>query len=70
MKKKNVIGHMVAQKNAEKGFFRRWGIFPRICCLLLALFIWLLVMNLSESTDPQTELPPGFGGAAIESVSE
>ncbi len=70
MKKKNVIGHMVAQKNTEKGFFRRWGIFPRFCCLLLAILIWLLVMHVNEVAKPDPELPPGFGETPVESVTQ
>ena len=68
MKKKNVIGHMDVQKNSEKGFFRRWNILPRLCCLVLAVLIWLLVMHVSDAKKP--ELPPGFGESTIESITQ
>ena len=68
MKKKNVIGHMTVRKEADKSFFRRWGILPRFFCLLLAILIWLLVTHVNEATKP--ELPPGFGDAAVESVAQ
>ena len=68
MKTKNVIGHMNAQKDAEQGFFRKWRILPRLCCLLLALLIWLLVMHVNGAA--RTELPPGFGETPTESVAQ
>jgi hypothetical protein len=68
MKKKNVIGHMVAEKNAKQGFFYRWGILPRFFCLLLALLIWLLVTHVNHAKKP--ELPPGFGEAQTQSVTQ
>jgi len=49
MKKKNVVGHMVASKNATKGWFRRLNILPRVLCLLIAVAIWLLVVNVMPS---------------------
>ncbi len=54
MKNKNVIGHMVASKNATQGWFRRLNILPRVLCLLAAILIWLLVVNMSPS-DRQEE---------------
>ena len=41
--KKNVIGHMEAQKESVGSWFRRWHILPKFICLLLALLIWLIV---------------------------
>ena len=58
MKKKNVIGHMEASKAHSVGWFRRLGILPRLICLLLALLIWLVVVNVTadgasfDSADP------------------
>jgi len=49
MKKKNVVGHMVASKNATQGWFRRLNILPRVLCLLIAVAIWLLVVNVMPS---------------------
>lgn len=47
MKKKNVIGHMEASKAHSVGWFRRLGILPRLICLLLAILIWLVVVNVT-----------------------
>ncbi len=47
MKKKNVIGHMEASKEHSVGWFRRLGILPRLICLLLAVLIWLVVVNVT-----------------------
>ena len=46
MKKKNVVGHMVASKTASKNWFRRLKLLPRLVCLLVAVVIWLLIVNL------------------------
>lgn len=54
MKKKNVIGHMVASKNASKGWFQRLNILPRALCLLIAIVIWLLVVNVVPSQRSKT----------------
>ena len=47
MKKKTVIGHMEASKEHSVGWFRRLGILPRLICLLLAVLIWLVVVNVT-----------------------
>ena len=44
--KKNVVGHMMAAKEPVAAKLRRWCILPRIICFLLALLIWLTVVNL------------------------
>ena len=49
MKKKNVIGHMTTSRNFSKGWFRKLNLLPRFLCLLLAVIIWLLVVDLVES---------------------
>lgn len=49
MKKKNVIGHMTTSKNFSKGWFRKLNLLPRLLCLLLAVIIWLLVVDLVNS---------------------
>lgn len=50
MKKKNVIGHMEASKDHSVGWFRRLGILPRLLCLLLAILIWLVVVNVTADS--------------------
>jgi hypothetical protein len=60
MKNKNVIGHIVASKNAPQGWFRRLNILPRVLCLLAAILIWLLVVNMTPSDryeEPDVRLP-------------
>ena len=44
--KKNIVGHMMASKEPVAAKLRRWCIFPRILCFLLALLIWLTIVNL------------------------
>ena len=51
MKKKNVIGHMVASKESAKSRFRKLKLLPRLLCLLAAIVIWLLVVDTIESRD-------------------
>ena len=50
MKKKNVIGHMEASKDHSVGWFRRLGILPRLLCLLLAILIWHVVVNVTADS--------------------
>ena len=57
--KKNAIGHMMAPKTTLKGRLRRWDIFYRLLCLLLAMLLWLMIVNAknSKTEDPLVELP-------------
>lgn len=56
--KKNVVGHMIAPKETKKSFWRRLDLFPRILCLLLALLIWLFVVNIyDENQSASTSAP-------------
>ena len=59
--KKNVIGNLIAPKQREKSFFKRWDVLPRILCLVLALIVWLLVVNFqapaaSEQSENSVEI--------------
>lgn len=47
--KKNAIGHMMAPKETVKKRLRRWDILPRLFCLLLAMLLWLLIVNTQAS---------------------
>ncbi|MBR7151434.1 MAG: hypothetical protein IKD02_03720 [Clostridia bacterium] len=47
--KKNAIGHMMAPKETVKKRLRRWDILPRLFCLLLAMLLWLLIVNTQVS---------------------
>lgn len=53
--KKNAIGHMMAPKETVKKRLRRWDILPRLFCLLLAMLLWLLIVN--------TQVPAKEAGA-------
>ena len=56
--KKNIIGHMVAPSETRKGLFDKLDLVPRIICLLLALLIWLFVVNVYEDhQSAQTSAP-------------
>ena len=44
--KKNVVGHMATPKESALSRFRQLNILPRLLCLLLALVIWLIIVNL------------------------
>lgn len=47
--KKNAIGHMMTPKETVKKRLRRWDILPRLLCLLLAMLLWLLIVNTRPS---------------------
>ena len=47
--KKNIVGHMMKPKESAGSFFRSLNILPRMICLLLALVIWLLIVNLNPN---------------------
>ena len=47
--KKNPVGHMMKPKETTGSFFRSLNILPRLICLLLALAIWLLIVNLNPN---------------------
>lgn len=47
--KKNIVGHMMKPKESAGSFLRSLNIIPRVVCLLLALAIWLLIVNLNPS---------------------
>lgn len=51
--KKNVVGDLVAPKKYEKNWFKRFDLLPRLLCVLLALVVWLLVVN-TEHNDQKT----------------
>lgn len=49
--KKNVIGHMMAERETFAAKLRRSRIIPKLICLLLALLIWLAVVNSEREID-------------------
>lgn len=61
--KKNAIGHMMAPKETAKKRLRRWDVFPRILCLLLAMLLWLLIVNTQDTgKDMPAEDPEAVSG--------
>ena len=57
--KKNVVGHMMTPKVSKKTKFKSLGIFSRLLCLLIAIVVWLLVVNIqgegTSNTDEQSK---------------
>ena len=47
MKKRNIVGHMMMPKESAGGWFRRWQILPRLICLIVAVLLWLLIVNVT-----------------------
>lgn len=66
MKKKNVIGHMVVPREHTAGWLRRTHLIPRLICLLLAVVIWLAVVNLTDGAQAQPDSPDPIAGALTE----
>ena len=60
--KKNVVGHMMAPKVSKKTRLKRLNLFSRFLCLLIALVVWLLVVNLQNegAYDPDDQSKPGI----------
>ncbi len=46
--KKNIVGHMTSPRENKKSLLRRLDLLPRFFCLLLALLIWLAVVNVYD----------------------
>lgn len=69
MKKKNVIGHMAVAKSRDHRWHRRIGLIPRLICLLLAILIWLFVVNANDYLE-ENDTPAVPGGAQTETVAE
>ncbi len=49
MKAKNTLGHYNKKKEASENQVRRLRFLPFLICILLAVIIWLLVVNLTNS---------------------
>ncbi len=49
--KKNAILDRIAPKASGKSLWKRLDVFPRLLCLLLALIVWLLVVNTQDFSD-------------------
>ena len=64
MKKKNIVGHMMLPKESAGNALKRWQILPRLLCLLLAVLIWLLVVNV-EGLKAEAAEPSGTVESAV-----
>ncbi len=49
--KKNAILERITPKDSNKSIWKRLDILPRLLCLVLALIVWLLVVNTQDFTD-------------------
>lgn len=49
MKKKKIVGHMMAPEESVVSRVRRWQILPRFWCLILAILLWLVVVNINTA---------------------
>ena len=47
MKKRHIVGHMMVPKESAGGWFRRWQILPRFLCLIVAILLWLLIVDVT-----------------------
>ena len=56
--KKNIVGHMATPKESARSRFRQLNILPRIICLLLALVIWLIIVNLEARNEAHDQSEP------------
>ena len=65
--KKNVVGHMMAAKEPVAAKLRRWCILPRVICLLLAVLIWLAIVNVENARD-DSSVPDN--GESVQSYNE
>ena len=54
--KKNAIGHMTAPKESVGRRIRRWDILPRLLCLLIAIVLWLVIVNVKNSRNDEVEV--------------
>ena len=48
--KKNVIGPILASKEPPKKRIQRWQLPARLLCVVLALVLWLIVINATAPT--------------------
>lgn len=61
--KKNIVGITISQKAPKKSKWKRLDLIPRLLCLLLALIVWLLVVNF-QGEAPRQDL------SALQSVTQ
>jgi hypothetical protein len=55
--KKNIVGHMAVPRAGATGRIKRWGLIPKLICLLLALAVWLLIVNVTKQKTSRPHTP-------------
>lgn len=55
--KKNAIGHMMLPKESADSWLRRSHLLPKLLCLLSAIVIWLVIVNLLPTEPHDTNQP-------------
>ena len=55
--KKNAIGHMMLPKESAASWLRRSHLLPKLLCLLSAIVIWLVIVNLLPTETHDTNQP-------------
>lgn len=66
VKKKNVIGHMAVPREQSASWLRRTHLIPRLICLLLAVVIWLVVVNFADGAQAWSDHSEPVVGAFAE----
>lgn len=54
--KKKIVGHMMMPKENKMTKFKRLDLLPRLLCILIALLVWLLVVNVQDLKKDQDPL--------------
>ena len=67
--KKNVVGHMMAERETLAAKLRRSNIIPKLICLLLALLLWLIVFNVTQEHFDNMEQDKSGADAGTEWVA-
>ena len=55
--KKKVTGHMSAPKKSFGAKLKHWRILPKLICIVMALFLWLLITNLQNAQGGESNVP-------------
>ena len=45
MKAKKIVGRLIQKQETVNEKARRWDILPRLICLVVAVILWLLIVN-------------------------
>lgn len=70
MKAKNTLGHYNKKKEAAENQVHRFRFLPFVVCLILAIIIWLLVVNLTNSDYKKSSFFPHAEDEQVETNAE